>query len=132
MKRQNLTPQPPSLTGKGEKNMRVLSLLVCQRAHSLLAPFLLREGGWGLGSSPPSHVPPLALPDKIPSSQSANTGEGIMGEKYLFNITRLTKHYGKKEVLKDISLYFYFGAKIGVIGDNGSGKSTLLRIMAGV
>ncbi len=55
-----------------------------------------------------------------------------MGEKYLFNITKLTKHYGKKEVLKDVSLYFYFGAKIGVIGDNGSGKSTLLRIMAGV
>src|SRR5262249_22866860 len=55
-----------------------------------------------------------------------------MGEKYLFNITHLTKHYGKKEVLKDISLYFYFGAKIGVIGPNGSGKSTLLRIMAGV
>lgn len=55
-----------------------------------------------------------------------------MGEKYLFNITHLTKHYGKKEVLKDISLYFYFGAKIGVIGSNGAGKSTLLRIMAGV
>jgi ATP-binding cassette ChvD family protein len=55
-----------------------------------------------------------------------------MGEKYLFNITHLTKHYGKKEVLKDISLYFYFGAKIGVIGGNGAGKSTLLRIMAGV
>jgi ATP-binding cassette ChvD family protein len=55
-----------------------------------------------------------------------------MGEKYLFNITHLTKHYGKKEVLKDISLYFYHGAKIGVIGSNGAGKSTLLRIMAGV
>jgi ATP-binding cassette ChvD family protein len=55
-----------------------------------------------------------------------------MGEKYLFNITHLTKHYGKKEVLKDISLYFYYGAKIGVIGSNGAGKSTLLRIMAGV
>jgi ATPase subunit of ABC transporter with duplicated ATPase domains len=55
-----------------------------------------------------------------------------MGDRYIFNITKLTKHYGKKEVLKDISLYFYPGAKIGVIGDNGSGKSTLLRIMAGV
>jgi ATP-binding cassette ChvD family protein len=58
--------------------------------------------------------------------------EELMGEKYLFNITHLTKHYGKKEVLKDISLYFYYGAKIGVIGSNGAGKSTLLRIMAGV
>ncbi|HJZ59606.1 MAG TPA: energy-dependent translational throttle protein EttA [Gemmataceae bacterium] len=54
-----------------------------------------------------------------------------MGEKYIFNITHLTKHYGKKEVLKDINLYFYPGAKIGVIGSNGAGKSTLLRIMAG-
>jgi sulfate-transporting ATPase len=54
-----------------------------------------------------------------------------MGDRYIFNITHLTKHYGKKEVLKDINLYFYPGAKIGVIGSNGSGKSTLLRIMAG-
>ncbi|MDB5307486.1 MAG: putative transporter ATP-binding protein [Gemmataceae bacterium] len=54
-----------------------------------------------------------------------------MGEKYIYNITHLTKHYGKKEVLKDINLYFYPGAKIGVIGSNGAGKSTLLRIMAG-
>ncbi len=37
----------------------------------------------------------------------------------------------KRQVLKDISLSFYYGAKIGVLGDNGSGKSTLLRIMAG-
>src|SRR6185312_1230287 len=43
----------------------------------------------------------------------------------------LTKTYGKKEVLKDINLYFYPGAKIGVIGSNGAGKSTLLRVMAG-
>jgi ATP-binding cassette ChvD family protein len=54
-----------------------------------------------------------------------------MGEKYVFNIEHLTRHYGKKEVLKDINLYFYPGAKIGVIGSNGAGKSTLLRIMAG-
>ena len=54
-----------------------------------------------------------------------------MGEKYIFNITHLTKTYGKKEVLKDINLYFYPGAKIGVIGSNGAGKSTLLKIMAG-
>lgn len=55
-----------------------------------------------------------------------------MGEKYIFNIRHLTKHYGKKEVLKDLNLYFYPGAKIGVIGSNGAGKSTLLRIMAGL
>src|SRR5262249_33929662 len=38
--------------------------------------------------------------------------------------------YGKREVLKDIWLAFYPGAKIGVIGSNGAGKSTLLRVMA--
>lgn len=54
-----------------------------------------------------------------------------MGDRYIFNISHLTKHYGKKEVLKDINLNFYPGAKIGVIGSNGSGKSSLLKIMAG-
>ena len=54
-----------------------------------------------------------------------------MGERYIFNIRNLTKHYGKKEILKEVNLSFYPGAKIGVLGSNGSGKSTLLRIMAG-
>jgi sulfate-transporting ATPase len=54
-----------------------------------------------------------------------------MAEKYIFNISHLTKHYGKREVLKDINLNFYPGAKIGVLGSNGAGKSTLLKIMAG-
>src|SRR6202163_2608513 len=53
-----------------------------------------------------------------------------MAEKYIFTIQRLTKAYGKREVLKDIWLAFYPGAKIGVIGSNGAGKSTLLRVMA--
>jgi ATP-binding cassette ChvD family protein len=43
----------------------------------------------------------------------------------------LTKKIGQREILKDIWLAFYPGAKIGVLGRNGSGKSTLLRIMAG-
>ena len=46
---------------------------------------------------------------------------------------KMTKSYPpSKEVLKDISLSFYYGAKIGIIGQNGAGKSTLLRIMAGI
>ena len=46
---------------------------------------------------------------------------------------KMTKSYPpNKEVLKDISLSFYYGAKIGIIGQNGVGKSTLLRIMAGI
>src|SRR5437588_402019 len=53
-----------------------------------------------------------------------------MAEQYIFTIEDLGKAYGKKEVLKNIWLAFYPGAKIGVIGSNGSGKSTLLRIMA--
>src|SRR6476659_6672100 len=53
-----------------------------------------------------------------------------MAEHYIFTIENLTKAYNKREVLKNIWLAFYPGAKIGVIGGNGSGKSTLLRIMA--
>jgi ATP-binding cassette ChvD family protein len=54
-----------------------------------------------------------------------------MSDYYIFSIRELTKHYGKKEILKSINLSFYPGAKIGVIGSNGAGKSTLLKIMAG-
>ena len=54
-----------------------------------------------------------------------------MPPQYIFTIERLSKNHGKKEVLKDITLMFYPGAKIGVLGPNGAGKSTLLRIMAG-
>jgi ATP-binding cassette ChvD family protein len=52
--------------------------------------------------------------------------------EFVFHIHRLNKSYGQKQVLKNINLSFYPGAKIGIVGDNGSGKSTLLRIMAGV
>jgi len=55
-----------------------------------------------------------------------------MSRQYIYTIERLTKKHGQREVLKDIWLAFYPGAKIGVLGRNGSGKSTLLRIMAGV
>src|SRR3954462_3589112 len=54
-----------------------------------------------------------------------------MSEKYIYQIADLTKKHGPKEVLKNIWLAFYPGAKIGVLGRNGAGKSTLLRIMAG-
>ena len=53
--------------------------------------------------------------------------------QYIFSMNRVGKVVPpKKEILKDISLSFFPGAKIGVLGLNGSGKSTLLRIMAGV
>jgi ATP-binding cassette ChvD family protein len=56
----------------------------------------------------------------------------LMPEQYILTIERLSKAYGKREVLKDMTLAFFPGAKIGVIGSNGTGKSTLLRILAGV
>jgi ATP-binding cassette ChvD family protein len=56
-----------------------------------------------------------------------------MAEKFIYTMQGLSKTYPpKKEVLKNIWLQFYYGAKIGVIGTNGAGKSTLLRIMAGM
>ncbi len=52
--------------------------------------------------------------------------------QFVYHMHRLSKTYpGGKQVLKDVSLSFYPGAKIGVVGLNGSGKSTLLKIMAG-
>jgi ATP-binding cassette ChvD family protein len=47
-------------------------------------------------------------------------------------MNQVSKYYDKKPVIKDISLSYFYGAKIGVLGLNGSGKSSLLRIMAGV
>ena len=52
--------------------------------------------------------------------------------KIIYSMIRVSKYYDKKAVLKDISLSYFHGAKIGVLGLNGSGKSTLLHIMAGV
>ena len=55
-----------------------------------------------------------------------------MPPQFVFEMRDVCKSYGDKEVLLNISLSFFYGAKIGVIGENGSGKSTLLRIMAGL
>ncbi|MCC6580346.1 MAG: energy-dependent translational throttle protein EttA [Phycisphaeraceae bacterium] len=52
--------------------------------------------------------------------------------KIIYSMIHVTKRHEKKEVLKDISLSYFYGAKIGVLGLNGSGKSSLLRILAGV
>src|SRR3954471_2361715 len=57
---------------------------------------------------------------------------GAMSSQYIYTMYKLSRvHPPDKTVLKDISLSFYPGAKIGVLGLNGTGKSTLLRIMAG-
>ena len=53
--------------------------------------------------------------------------------QYVFSMNRVSKTVPpKRQILKDISLSFFPGAKIGVLGVNGSGKSTLLKFMAGV
>ena len=53
-------------------------------------------------------------------------------DKVIYSMHRVTKRHGQREVLKDISLGYFYGAKIGVLGLNGAGKSSLLKIMAGV
>jgi len=51
--------------------------------------------------------------------------------KIIFSMLGVSKRHERKEVLRDISLSFYYGAKIGVLGLNGSGKSSLMRILSG-
>jgi ATP-binding cassette ChvD family protein len=57
---------------------------------------------------------------------------GSEAQKIIYSMIGVSKFYNKKPVIKDISLSFFYGAKIGVLGLNGSGKTTVLRIMAGV
>ncbi|MEW5923514.1 MAG: energy-dependent translational throttle protein EttA [Candidatus Zixiibacteriota bacterium] len=55
-----------------------------------------------------------------------------MAQQYIFTMLGLNKYYGQKQVLNNINLSFYPGAKIGIVGENGAGKSTVLRIMGGL
>ena len=55
-----------------------------------------------------------------------------VANKIIYTMMGVSKFHNKKAVLKDISLSYFYGAKIGVLGLNGSGKSSLLRILAGV
>ena len=55
-----------------------------------------------------------------------------MPPQFVFEMRDVTKAFGENVVLRDISLSFFYGAKIGVVGENGAGKSTLLKIMAGL
>ncbi len=54
------------------------------------------------------------------------------GNKIIYSMIKVTKKYKDQVILKNISLSYFYGAKIGVLGLNGSGKSTLLRILAGL
>ena len=56
-----------------------------------------------------------------------------MASEFIFTMRKLNRFYPPdREILKDVTLAFYPGAKIGVIGHNGAGKSSVLRIMAGL
>ncbi|HBO87232.1 MAG TPA: energy-dependent translational throttle protein EttA, partial [Verrucomicrobia bacterium] len=55
-----------------------------------------------------------------------------MAGEYIYTLQDLTKQHGAKTILEEVTLSFFFGARIGVIGGNGSGKSSLMRIMAGL
>jgi sulfate-transporting ATPase len=63
------------------------------------------------------NFPPMAAPE---------------APKIIFSMLGVSKKIERKEILRDISLSFYYGAKIGVLGLNGSGKSSLMRILAGI
>ena len=78
------------------------------------------------------YSPRRRLDEKLLNTPASLASWADMPE-FIFTMQRLTRvHPPDKEVLKDITLAFYPGAKIGVLGPNGSGKSTLLRVMAGV
>ena len=53
-------------------------------------------------------------------------------KKVIYTMINVSRQHGDKQVLKDISLSYFYGAKIGVLGLNGSGKSSLIKILAGV
>ena len=52
--------------------------------------------------------------------------------EFIYQMYQARKAHGDKVILDDVTLSFYPGAKIGVVGPNGMGKSTLLKIMAGI
>jgi len=68
----------------------------------------------------------------LPSDGKETNMSNPPPNKIICSMIRLSKYYDKKPILEDISLSYFYGAKIGVLGLNGSGKSSLLRIMAGL
>jgi ATP-binding cassette ChvD family protein len=69
---------------------------------------------------------------RIINQQVSGANMSTEPEKIIYTMMRVSKFYQTRQVLKEISLSYFYGAKIGVLGLNGSGKSSLLRIMAGV
>jgi len=65
------------------------------------------------------------------TQQQGSGGAGESAPKIIFSMIGVSKKIERKEILRDVSLSFFYGAKIGVLGLNGSGKSSLMRILAG-
>ena len=80
--------------------------------------------------SPPSDIPALDISFYFLYTYSM--APTVDDKKIIYSMSRVSRTYGTKTVLKDISISYYYGAKIGVIGANGSGKSSLFKILAGV
>ena len=80
--------------------------------------------------SPASDIPALDISFYFLYTYSMATT--VDDKKIIYSMSRVSRTYGTKTVLKDISISYYYGAKIGVIGANGSGKSSLFKILAGV
>ena len=80
--------------------------------------------------SPSSDIPALDISFYFLYTYSMATT--VDDKKIIYSMSRVSRTYGTKTVLKDISISYYYGAKIGVIGANGSGKSSLFKILAGV
>ena len=72
---------------------------------------------------------PLAFPLVYELEWGMST---VDDKKVIYSMHRVSKKHGTKQVLKEINLSYFYGAKIGVLGLNGSGKSSLLKILAGV
>src|SRR5262249_55709661 len=86
---------------------------------------------WGTGSRASGSLDRVAAGRPRPAASCIMAGS--MAHQYIFTTPDLRKVVPpKREILRGISLAFFPGAKIGVLGANGAGKSTLLRIMAGV
>src|SRR5438445_3547655 len=76
---------------------------------------------------------PAAPPSVILAGSPSHSITAPTMANYVYTMNRVGKIVPpKRQILKDISLSFFPGAKIGVLGLNGSGKSTLLKIMAGI
>lgn len=69
-------------------------------------------------------------PQNKETNQGINMAKTFDDKKIIYTMDRVTRAYGTKVVLKDVSISYYYGAKIGVIGENGSGKSSLFKILA--